>query len=300
MNTERFSPRYRGLDTWNDDEVLGALLDSQFDAVAALRPALPTLRDAAQAAVPRLEAGGRLIYVGAGASGRLAGQDGAELFPTFGWPLNRLVLLLAGGDAAWTRSIEGAEDDGEAAVAAVAALEAGADDVMVGVAASGRTPYTLAAIEEGRKRAALTIGIAHNQGAPLLRAAEHPILLDTGAEPIAGSTRMKAGTAQKIVLNLFSTLVMTRLGHVHDGLMVDMQPTNRKLTTRSIAMTRELTGCDEPAAVDALEHCAGNVKLAVLYCRGLAAEDGEALLAEHGGRLRLALASLKSGDGVSD
>lgn len=288
--TETASPRYRGLDTWDDPTLLDALLESQLAAVAAVRAALPTLAAAAGAMVARLHQGGRLIYVGAGASGLLALQDGLELPQTFGWPRARLVLLLAGGQD--LHSLGGAEDDAETARDAIAALALQAADVVLGVAASGSTPYTVAALEAAGQRGALTVGIANNPDRPLLKAAARPVLLDTGPEAIAGSTRMKAGTAQKAALNLLSTLIMTRLGHVHDTYMVDMVIDNAKLRERGLAMLTTITGRGREEAAAALARCQDRIKPAVLVLHGLEPAAAERLLTATQGSLRAALARL--------
>jgi N-acetylmuramic acid 6-phosphate etherase len=292
MATESVSDRYRGLDVWDTDGILEALVEGQMAAVAAVRPALPQLGRAAESAVPRLRAGGRLIYVGAGTSGRIAVQDGVELTPTFDWPPERVRYALAGGDAALIRSIEGAEDDRAKAVADLNALRPSRDDVVIGVAASGTTPYTLASLARAREAGALTIGLANNPGAPLLAEVEHPILLDTGPEAVAGSTRMKAGTAQKTALNLLSTLIMVRLGRVHDGLMVDVRATNAKLVARSRRMLMQIAGCDEATAAAALRRCDGRAKPAVLVVRGLSPREADEALERSGGSLRAALAAV--------
>lgn len=290
--TERINDRFRGIDTWSGPDLLAAVLDDQRGALSAVAEALPQINAAAEAAVPRLEAGGRLVCAGAGTSGRIAVQDGVELTPTFGWPTERLVFLLAGGDAALTRSIEGAEDDAEAGIAAVDRIEAGPQDVLLGLAASGTTPYTVAAVTRARERGALTIGIANNDATPLLTASERPVLLTTGPEVIAGSTRMKAGTAQKVAMNLFSTLVMTRLGRVYDGFMVDMQATNRKLQRRSERMLAEIAGCEPERARDALARCGGRVKPAILVLRGLSPVEADRRLEAARGNVRRALEGL--------
>jgi N-acetylmuramic acid 6-phosphate etherase len=291
--TESISARYRELDAWNPATILEALWEAQLAAVAAVRAALPAIEAAAAASVPLLARGGRLVYSGAGTSGRIGVQDGAELPPTFDWPRHRLVLLIAGGEAALTDSIENAEDDADAAMAAIARHAIGCDDVVLGIAASGTTPFTVAAVREAARRGALTIGIANSPGSPLLAAAAHPIAVATGAEAIAGSTRMQAGTAQKVVLNLFSTLVMVRLGRVHQGLMVDMQATNEKLRGRAVRLLRHLTGRDEAAVRAGLEQSGGRVKIAVLVLEGLDPAAAEALLQRNDGRLRAALADLR-------
>ena len=290
--TEAVSPRYRDMDRWPPGDVLLAMWEGQMAAVAAVRSALPAIESAVAAALPRLERGGRLIYAGAGTSGRIGVQDGAELPPTFDWPEDRLVLLMAGGDTAFTRSIENAEDDRDAARRDVAQHAIGPDDVALGVAASGSTPYTTTVIAESAQRGALTIGIANSPGGALLSSAAHGILLETGSEAIAGSTRMKAGTAQKVVLNLFSSLVMVRLGRIHRGLMVDMNARNAKLRLRAERMLRDLTGSDDQHVRVALQASGGRVKTAVLVLRGLDRAAAEALLARHGGHLHAALAEL--------
>ncbi len=207
METERPSPRYSGIDQWELSDVLDAMVEGQFAAVAAVRAARRTIEDAVHAMELRLAEGGRLIYAGAGTSGRLAVQDGAELMPTFSWPPERLVLLIAGGEEALLHAVEGAEDQIEHAHDEIARHGVAAEDVLIAAAASGTTPFTLACLRSAKAAGALTVGIANNPGTPLLNEADHPILLDTGAEPIAGSTRMKAGTAQRIAMNLLSSIL---------------------------------------------------------------------------------------------
>ena len=269
------------------------MIEGQFAAVAAVRAARPAIEEAVRATQARLIDGGRLIYAGAGTSGRLAVQDGAELMPTFSWPPERLLLLIAGGNEALIQAVEGAEDQTEHALALVKSHEVCAADVVIAVAASGTTPFTLACMRAAKKAGALTIGVANNADAPLLKESDHPIFLETGVEPIAGSTRMKAGTAQRITLNLLSSLLMIRLGRVYEGLMVDVQATNQKLAKRSEDMLTHLTGKSAEEAREALARSEGNVKLAVLLLHGSALEDARALLERVGGRLRVALAELR-------
>ena len=293
--TEEVSSRYRDLDLWDSAQAAEALWEGQMTAVAALRPALPALAAAADAAAARLAAGaGRLIYAGAGTSGRLAALDAAELPPTFDWPHERIALLIAGGTASLLRATEGAEDDAETARAGLADMEAGPADVLIALAASGGTPFSVTALETARARGALTVAIANSSGTPLLAAAEQAILIDTGAEAISGSTRMKAGTAQKAALTLLSTLIMIRLGRVHEGRMIEMRPTNAKLLARARRMVAELTGCDPAAAAAALDEAGGSSKLAsLMILRGLDRDAAEALLSRHAGILRQALADGK-------
>jgi len=287
--TEAASRRSEWLDTWDMPTILGALWEGQMAAVAALGPALPALACAAGAAAVRLAAGGRLAYAGAGTSGRIAIQDAVELVPTFDWPEDRLVLMMAGGEPALLRSVENAEDRADLAAAAVEQHAIGATDVLVGVAASGTTPFTVEAVQTARSRGALTIAIANSAESPLLNEAEFPVLVETGAEAIAGSTRMKAGTAQKAALNLFSSALMVRLGRVYRGRMVDMQARNEKLRARAVRMLQELTDCSTAQAQAALANADGKVKLAVLLVHGLGRTEAERLLAHHDGNLRAAL-----------
>ena len=291
LETESASPRTLDIDAWPTADALEAMLEGQMAAVAAVRPALSALATAVDAAAACIATTGRLVYAGAGTSGRIAVQDGAELLPTFNWPSDRLVFCVAGGMQALTRSVEGAEDDTDAAERHLADAHVGPLDVVIGVAASGTTPFTAAALAKARVLGALTIGIANNSGTPVLAAAQHPILIATGAEAIAGSTRMKAGTAQKIVLNLFSTGLMIRLGRVYKGRMVDMAARNIKLDARARAMVCDLAGCDAATAAAALAAAGGDLKLAILVASGHDIAAGRALLDQHSGNLRLALAS---------
>ena len=284
-DTERADPRMAGLEGWPTAAILSALWEGQLAAIAAVGPALPALGAAAAAALPRLQAGGRLAYAGAGTSGRIAAQDGAELRPTFGF--DRTILLLAGGPDALLHAAEGAEDRADQGLSDAAGL--GGQDVLIAVAASGRTPYTLACTHAARAQGALTIGIAHSAGSPLLYGAEYPVLLATGAEPIAGSTRMKAGTAQKVALNLLSTLLMLGLGRVYRGRMVDMVVSNEKLRARAVTMVQELAGVGTAPATQALADAEGHVKLAVMLASGWTRPAAEAVLGVHRGRLGDAL-----------
>jgi N-acetylmuramic acid 6-phosphate etherase len=288
MSTERASPRYSGIELWSPGEILDAMIEAQFAAVAAVRTARDALEAAALAIETRLKDGGRLVYAGAGTSGRLAIQDGAELLPTFGWPADRTLLLLAGGDEALLRAVEGAEDDNKAGAAQVRRHQLAAHDVLIAVAASGTTPFTVGALREAKRVGALTVGIANNRDTPLLIEAEHPVWLDTGAETIAGSTRMKAGTAQRVALTLLSSLVMIRLGRVYRGLMVEMRAVNVKLARRSEQILMHLTGSDREAARAALKHAEGDLKTAILLLEGCAPDEAAAILRRAGGRLHAA------------
>jgi N-acetylmuramic acid 6-phosphate etherase len=292
MPTETVDPRYTDIDRWPTLSVVETMLEGQLAAIAALKDQTAAIAAAAEAAAARMHQGGRLVYAGAGTSGRLAVQDGVELTPTYNWPSDRLVFLVAGGMGALMRSVEGAEDNVEAAREEVAAAEVGPNDVLIAVAASGRTPYAVAALEAARSRGALTIAIANNPGTPLLAAADHPIVADTGAEIVAGSTRMKAGTAQKAALNMLSTAIMLRCGLVHRGLMVNMRISNEKLFQRARRMVATLAGIDEARAADALELAGNDLRRAVLIARGLSPEEAVERLASAGGNLGDALGTL--------
>jgi N-acetylmuramic acid 6-phosphate etherase len=289
METERASPRYSDIDDWEPREIFHALFESQMTAVAAVRAGLTAIERAALAIETRLRGNGRLVYVGAGTSGRLAVQDGAELIPTFNWPADRLLLLIAGGKDALLRATEGAEDETASGRRLVHEHNIGAADAVIAVAASGTTPFTLTCMREAKQRGALAVGIANNRSTPILEEADCPIWLDTGAEPIAGSTRMKAGTAQRVTLNLLSTLVMIRLGRVYKGLMVDVQAINAKLVERTASILHRLSGRSSEEVHDALARAGGNIKIAMLLLQGCTIDQAAALLERSGGRLRTAL-----------
>ncbi len=292
MDTERSSPRYSDIDIWPPADVLDAMIEGQFAAVAAVRAARPALVRAALAIETRMREGGRLVYAGAGTSGRLAAQDGSELMPTFGWPGDRLLLFFAGGEQALVRAKEGAEDELEQAIELVRRHGITSKDAMIAVTASGTTPFTLACLREAKKLDALTVAIANNPGTPVLREAECPICLETGSEPIAGSTRMNAGTAQRTALGCLSSLVMIRLGKVYGGLMVDVQASNAKLKGRREKMLLDLTGRSSEDVREALGRADGSVKHALLLLRGCELNDAKRILDAAGGQLRVALALL--------
>jgi len=291
LKTETPSPAHTELDLYPVTELVAALVDDQLRAVHAVREAGPRIAAAITAAVPRIEAGGRLIYVGAGTSGRLGVLDSVELYPTFSWPHERAVALLAGGMGAMFEAVEGAEDDREQGGADLRAVAPGPDDVVIAIAASGATPYVLGALEVARAAGSLSIGIANNTGSPVSSSADIGITLDTGVEVISGSTRLKAGTAQKIALNTISSALMVRLNKVYGNLMVDLKPTNAKLVQRAVSLTMFATGADEAAARGALEQCDFHVKVAIVaLTRQIATDQAEKLLAGSNGSVRAALA----------
>jgi N-acetylmuramic acid 6-phosphate etherase len=295
MATEDVDSRFIDLDAWSLASAMEAMWEGQLAAVAAVGRALPAITAATDAAKEALGDRGRLIYVGAGTSGRVAVQDGAELSPTFAWPPERLRFIIAGGESALIASVEGAEDDVADAVKQSDDVRLSAHDVVIAVAASGTTPFTVAALQQAGMYGIVAIGVANNPGTALLTSAKYPVLVETGRELIAGSTRMKAGTAQKVVLNLISTGIMLRLGRVFRGMMVNMQTTNTKLKLRAELMVTQIAGCDQAQAACALEQADGDIKLATLMVLGYDKAEAEGLLASHKGNLRRVFADLTHG-----
>lgn len=290
LRTESPSEDHPDLDLYPTQDLLLTLVDDQQRAAQAVREATPMLALALEAAVPRIAAGGRLVYVGAGTSGRLGLLDSVELSPTFSWPHDRALALLAGGRPAVFEAVEGAEDDEAQGAVDVRLAQVGEDDVVLLVAASGHTPYVLGALQAARDAGALTIGLSCNAGAPVALKAHFGVVLDTGPERISGSTRLKAGTAQKIALNSFSTALMVRLHKVYGHLMVDLRATNAKLRRRALALTRHATGADEIAAERALRDSGFRVKVAIVMLEtGLDVSRAEARLAAGDGSVRAAL-----------
>jgi N-acetylmuramic acid 6-phosphate etherase len=285
LATERPNPRTTDLDRLDTLGVLQRLNDEDGQVAPAVRAALPDVARAVDLALERWQRGGRVVLFGAGTSGRLAALDAAELGPTFGTPAERYLARLAGGPGAFLRAVEGAEDD------AVAGAQAGddlsVDDVGFGIAASGRTPWVLAALERARQRGAATIGLACVPHPAMAEHVDVAIVVDTGPEAITGSTRLKAGTAQKLVLNAFSSTLMIRLGKVYGNLMVDVQTTNAKLRRRAERLVEQVTGADPRVAERALADANGEVKTAIAMLRlGLSADAARAQLVAADGRLR--------------
>jgi N-acetylmuramic acid 6-phosphate etherase len=264
LNTETPSGKHSDLDLYPTEALARAFTDDQVNAAHVVHAAAPSLARAIDAAVPRIAAGGRLIYAGAGTSGRLGWLDSVELWPTFSWPKERVVALLAGGRPALYEAVEGAEDNRAQGSADIVAVNPKSDDVVIGLAASGSTPYVLGVLDAARSAGTLTIGIANNPTSPVVSHADVGITLDTGSEVISGSTRLKAGTAQKIALNTISSGIMVRLNKVYGNLMVDMTPTNAKLFRRAVALTMLATGADETTARRVLEACNYHVKVAIV------------------------------------
>lgn len=294
--TEHRHPSAEGLHRLPPETALARLLDAQLASAACLGAALPALAQAASVAAEVLGGGGRLGYAGAGSSGLMALADCLELAGTFGIPPAQTPMLFAGGAGALLHMTGGVEDDPALAEADLARAGLAAGDAVVCVSASGSTPYTLAVARGAQALGARVIGLANVPGSALGRLADVAVLLDTGPEVVAGSTRMAAGTAQKIALNLFSTLVGMRLGHVHDGYMVNVQADNAKLRDRAARMVAAISGSAPDTARAALERTGGAVKPAVLIAAGADAARAAALLQTHAGHLAPALdALLKTG-----
>ncbi len=292
LKTETPDSRHADLDLYPTDELVAVLVDDQINAVNAVRAASAAIARAVTAAVPRIAAGGRLIYVGAGTSGRLGVLDSVELYPTFSWPPERALALIAGGADAMFVAVEGAEDDVARGAADLRDTNAGSNDVVLLLAASGATPYVLGALRAARELGALTVGFANNTDAPVANEADVGITLDTGSEVISGSTRLKAGTSQKIALNTFSSALMVRLNKVYGNLMVDLKATNAKLVLRAVRLTMFATGADEHAAREALEQCDFHVKVAIVaLTKKTSIDQARELLEAARGSVRQALAT---------
>lgn len=291
LATEMPSQLHNDLDLYPTEQLVRTLIDDEAHAIEAARAASAQISAAVTAALPRMWAGGRLIYVGAGTSGRLGVLDSVELYPTFSWSKARTQAIVAGGKGAMFESAEGVEDDQEQARADIAALHLHMTDVVLLLSASGDTPWVLAALQAARARGALCIGIANNPQAPLCQQADVGITLATGAELISGSTRLKAATAQKIALNAFSSALMVRLNKVYGNLMVDLKAGNRKLRQRALRLTMHAGRCDEAAAAAMLDACSYQVKTAIVALLSHSNPEQAALkLAQVRGSVRQALA----------
>lgn len=277
----------RDLDLRSPAELVALIHAHDRAALAAVGRAEAQIAAVVEATVTGLAAGGRLVYVGAGTSGRLGALDAAECPPTFGVAPERVVACMAGGEGAFFVAMEGAEDSRERGAEAIDALEVGGDDVVCGITASGATPFVLAALDRAHERGATTALITAGDGEAAAQHAELPICLDLGPATIAGSTRMQAGLATKAVLHTLSTAAMIRLGHVYDNLMVDVMPTNAKLVRRARGIVATLTGLDDEAAGALLAAAGDRCKVAVvMHHQQVGPDEAEALLAQHGGHLR--------------
>jgi N-acetylmuramic acid 6-phosphate etherase len=288
--TERRNPASKNLDRMTATEIVRVMNREDRKVAAAVGHELPAIARAVDAIVARMEKGGRLIYVGAGSSGRIAVVDASECPPTFGTSPGLVRALIAGGKKAMTHPVEGAEDSKKNAVRDLKRLWLKGADTVVGLAASGTTPYVVAAVAFAKKRNSLTIGVSSNRHSPLARIAAIAITPQVGPEVLTGSTRLKAGTSQKMVLNMLSTAVMVRLGHGYDNLMIDLALTNEKLRNRVKRILMESSGKDLSAAEHALRQSGHNLRVAlVMLKRGLTREQAKRQLAAAKGDLRRAL-----------
>jgi N-acetylmuramic acid 6-phosphate etherase len=285
--TEQSNPRTAQIDRMSTLDMLHTINDEDRRVALAVQEALPRIAEAVDAIAARMEQGGRLLYIGAGTSGRLGILDAVECVPTFSSAPEQVVGIIAGGEKAIMRSVEGAEDDADLGRADVVALNLQPHDTLVGIAASGTTPYVLAALQTANEQQILTVGIACNVPSPLLEIAHIKIGVSVGPEVISGSTRLKAGTAQKMVLNMLSTGVMVRLGKVYGNQMVDVQITNEKLARRARHIVSQIAQVDEHTAEDLLRQAGKNVKVAIImHRRNVPAAEAQVLLYKANGRLR--------------
>ena len=288
--TESFNPRTEEIDRISVSEALRLMNEEDQRVAKAVKQSLHEIQRAVEGTVSRLRKGGRLFYVGAGTSGRLGVLDAVECVPTFSTPPEMVQAVIAGGIDALTQSIEGAEDDRKGSHDELKKRGLSENDILVGIAASGRTPYTIGAVEYARRVGALSIGISNNSPSPLLETSEIAIAVFVGPEVIAGSTRLKSGTAQKLVLNMLSTTTMVQLGKVYGNRMVDVQVTNEKLVQRALKLTMDLLNIDEETASELLSKAKQNVKTAVVMKRcGLSLEEAHKLLTQSDGFLWRAL-----------
>ena len=288
--TEGLNPRTRGLDRKSTIAILRALNAEDARVARAVQRELLRIARAVDAIVNAFSLGGRLIYVGAGTSGRLAVLDASECPPTFGTPPRMVQALIAGGERALRHAVEGAEDSAANGARDVARLRVSRNDVVVGIAASGSTPYVLGALAEAKRRGAATVGVTSNPGSALAKQAQIAIAPDTGPEAVSGSTRLKAGTAQKMVLNMLSTAAMVRMGRVYENWMVGVALTNRKLQARGARILEQAAGVSPSAAAHALRQAGHDMPTALVMLKtGSSANEARKRLAAAGGHVRRAL-----------
>ena len=288
--TEQPNPESQELDQSSTLHLLEIMNAADAQVAEAVRREIPRIAAAVEAIAAALEAGGALVYLGAGTSGRLGVLDAAECPPTFGVPRALVRGIMAGGEKALTQSLEGVEDDSGAGARDLEQSGFGKGDALVGIAASGRTPYVLGAVGKARDLGGITCGIACVPDSELSRLVQYPIEPSPGPEVLTGSTRLRAGTATKLVLNMISTAVMVRLGHVYGNLMVNVQPTNRKLEDRARRIVQEATGLTYEQASELLDRAGRTVRTAIIMQKkGISREEAEILLTRANGRIREAL-----------
>jgi N-acetylmuramic acid 6-phosphate etherase len=264
LRTEQVDEKFALLDVMTVDELLHVMNESDTEVPKAIAHVIPTIKIVIDEIIDRMLQGGRLIYMGAGTSGRLGVLDAAELGPTFSVAPTEVLAFIAGGNIALREAVEAAEDNTEISVAELKKINLSAQDIVIGIAASGRTPYVISALKYANEIGALSVGLTSNPGSEITKVAHHAIAVDTGPELLAGSTRLKSGTAQKLVLNMISTITMIRLGKTFGNLMVDLQITNEKLMDRAVRIIQNATGADRISALSALEESGHRVKVAIL------------------------------------
>ena len=290
LTTESGNPESKNIDSLSSIEIVRLMNDQDAHVAQAVRGELRAIAQAIDVIAERLRGGGRLIYLGAGTSGRLGVLDASECPPTFGTPPGLVVGLIAGGTAALTRAIEGAEDLPENGRDDLASISLSDKDVVVGIATSGRTPYVIGGMKYASSRGAVTIGLSCNKDSELDALSQLTIVPIVGPEVISGSTRLKSGTATKLVLNMLTTGAMVRLGKTYGNLMVDLTATNEKLTVRAQRIVSELTGLEPEPAEQLLERCGGEVKTAIVsHLSGLPPDEARQRIKMAGGQLRNAL-----------
>lgn len=296
-STEARHPRAKDLDSQPLTEVVHLLWQDHLEGVEKVREILEKIAAVAELYAATLRKGGRVFYVGAGTSGRLGVLDVVELPPSFGLDPRSVQAILSGGDQAFSQAKEESEDDHKAGKKAIQEKDVTSSDLVIGISASGRTPFVLGAMVEARARGAKTVGITNNPGSPLVQAVDFALVIPTGPELVAGSTRLKAGTAQKVVLNIISTAAMIALGKVYQGLMVEVEAQNEKLRARAEKIVAELAGAPLAKVREALAQAKWRVKPAVLMLKGnLSFEEAEALLERCGRSLRAALEKVKTSE----
>ncbi len=290
MITEGRNPASQNIDELSTEAMLRVINDEDKKVALAVEAIVPQIAQVVDAITSAFSKGGRLIYCGAGTSGRLGILDASECPPTFGTPRSQVVGLIAGGHTAILQAVENAEDNVEQGAQDLKDIDFNANDVLVGIAASGRTPYVLGALAYAKQQGAFSAALTCNPNSPMSQAADVALTPVVGPEVVTGSSRMKAGTAQKLVLNMLTTGAMIRSGKVYGNLMVDVEATNQKLVQRQINIVKQATDCDDATAQQALNACQGHCKTAiVMVLAGLDASEAKALLKQNSGFIRNAL-----------
>ncbi|MBV6684033.1 N-acetylmuramic acid 6-phosphate etherase [Bacillus sp. JRC01] len=290
LGTEKVNPDTLKIDTASTGEVLRMMNDEDHKVAEAVKKVLPVVEKVVGKVVASISSGGRLIYMGAGTSGRLGVLDAVECPPTFSVGSDVVVGLIAGGERAFVKAVEGAEDNEELGASDLAALQLSPEDTVVGIAASGRTPYVLGGLRYAREVGAVTVALSCNEGARISEEAEHKIEVNVGPEALTGSTRLKAGTAQKLVLNMISTASMIKLGKAYGNLMVDVNISNYKLERRAVGIIREITGTDEDTALKMLKLAHNEVKASIVMIKlGCGYDEAKDRLRDANGYVRVAI-----------